>query len=364
MSIKFKYPVYNPCIDSVDVAADWGINCVTGTNDLNLVLEQPYKIAALRVFFDEPWVHSYNPALNNLDLSRFDLILLSDIEYYSPVEIRQWIKNKQIKNYVLATSGINSNEPLNKENELYRPYWIRRFFECNTYQETDLDNKPYLFDMLLGARRPHRDYAMLAMTETGLLNRSIVTYRDCFTGGIVNQQSDEFSKLFTASLKWPYISPNLQPQWEVADQITNAVSFDSPTEIFKNTYYSIICETLGTGSTFFLSEKTIKAMYNNRLFVMFAGPGYLKQLANHGFRTFDPIINETYDNECRDFRRYNMVMHEIMQLAWFENPQEILLHTKETRNHNRQQLINLEEKRIRDQQEMLLKHIPVDHWLF
>ena len=95
MQVKFKYPVYNPCIHSVDVARDWGINSLTSTEDRELALSQPYKVAAIRVFYDKPWIHSYDPIIANIDVSEFDLVLISDIEYYSPTAVREWIASKK-----------------------------------------------------------------------------------------------------------------------------------------------------------------------------------------------------------------------------------------------------------------------------
>lgn len=359
---KFRYPVYNPCYHSVDVAGDWGLDILDTTTDIDLALAQPFRVAAIRVFYDQPWIHSYDPNLK-IDLAQFDLVLFSDVEYYTQEDIEAWIAQQNVREYVLAVGGINQADNL-KQNQLYRPYWIRRFLELNEYTDTSAVIKPYMFDALLGARRPNRDYVMLALSRVGLLDQSIITYRDCFPGQVINDQNAYFQTLFPNSLQWPYVSPHLKPEWEVGAVVDNTISFNSPLEIYRRTWYSIICETIGTGSTFFLSEKTIKAMYNRRIFVVFGPQGYLRHLREQGFATFNGIIDESYDDEPRDSIRFQMAMHQVMQLAWFENPETIYASMSTALDQNQTRLAELEEKRSRDQRELLHRYIPGQHWLW
>lgn len=359
--VVFKYPVYNPCWQTFNVAADWGIT--NTTQDRDLALSQPFSVAAIRVLYTEPCIHNYDPAFTPGDLSKFDLILLSDIEYYSQEQIETWIEKQGIKNYVLAVGGINSQDQL-KPNQIYRPYWIRHFLERNTVSHNNfLPSKPYLFDVLLGARRPHRDYVMMALDKIGLLDRSIVTYRDCFPGAIIDKQSEEFQNLFyDTPLRWPYVSPHLDPSWEVSNQINNQISFISPVELYRRTWYSIICETAGTGSNFFFSEKTIKAIFNRRVFVLFGPVGYLTKLRGLGFETFGTLIDESYDNETKDYKRFEMAMHQVMQLAWFKDPVKVQQEVQPILEHNYQRLLDLEKKFQRDLRDLLHQYINGEHW--
>lgn len=359
---KFRYPVYNPCYHSVDVARDWGIDILDATTDLDLVLAQPYRVAAVRVFYDQPWIHSYDPDLK-INLDQFDLVLFSDVEYYTQSDIETWIAQQGVKQYVLALGGISPGD-VAKHNHVYRPYWIRRFQELNEYTDTHATHKPYMFDALLGARRPNRDYVMLALDRVGLLDQCLVTYRDCFPGAVINEQNSYYQSLFSNKLQWPYVSPQLDPAWEVGAVVDNTISFDSPLSIYQRTWYSIICETIGTGSTFFLSEKTIKAMYNQRIFVVFGPQGYLRQLRSMGFATFSGVIDESYDDEPRDSIRFQQAMHQVMQLAWFEDPTTIYNSMQSALEQNQRRLAELEEKRSRDQRELLHRYIPGHHWLW
>lgn len=314
--IKFRYPVYNPCVDAVDVAADWGDFDTTQCRDT--ALGSPFSIAAMRVFYDEPWIFSFDPKVAQIDVSNFDLVLLSDIEYYPQHQIQEWARRKGIKNYLLAVGGMNSESLAS--NVVYRPYWIDVYLKKNTPGQLNTSTRPFMFDCMLGARRPHRDYVMLALTRSRLLDQCIVTYRDCFPGSIIDENSESFAKLFPKTqLNWPYVSPNLDPAWEVADQINNQVSFDCPLKIFENSNYSIITETISTGDNFFLSEKTIKAMHAYRPFVVFGPRHYLRNLQQMGFQTFSTVIDESYDDEPVDAVRFQKAMLQVLRLAYFES---------------------------------------------
>lgn len=355
----FRYPVYNPALSIIDAADDWGRDLFKGVDDLDLVLSQPFRIAALPIYYNQRRAWSYQSRLENLDLSRFDLVLFSDPEYHDLVRVRDWIP---CKNSLLATGGIYARTAINSDREVYRPYYIRDFIEQNQYQDTNAVDKPYRFEALLGARRPHRDFVWKAFHRSGLLANNIVTYRSGFPGAIEDYLTDLVTERLGEFMQWPYLSANLDPNWEVRKEITNSDSRRSPTEIYRRTWYSVICETLFTGRDFFLSEKTIKAMFNRRVFVLFGPLGYLNRLNEHGFRTFSDCIDQSYDQEIQDLRRYEQAMHQVWRLAWLEDPVKVYDSMQSVLQHNYQRLFELEEKRCRDMRDLMIKHIPSEHW--
>jgi hypothetical protein len=204
---------------------------------------------------------------------------------------------------------------------------------------------------------------MLAMTQTGLLDQSIVTYRTGFPGEVVNEYNKIFADQFPRTkLNWPYVSPNLDPAWEVSDQVTNHISCVSPDNIFQNTHYSIICETLGTGSDFFLSEKTVKAMFAKRVFVMFGPRHFLRRLHELGFQTFDSVLDESYDNELVDEIRYQKAMLQVLRLAYFLTPEEVNHYVDYAVDNNARQLEYLKQSTDQAMLELLTHKISGRHW--
>jgi hypothetical protein len=103
--MSYRYKVYNPCWQSVDVAADWGFSKDNCTNDLAIALSQKFKIAAVRAYYNRTWVASYDPAACHGDLRSFDLVLISDAEYYSQQQITEWCTDMGITNYLIAIGG-------------------------------------------------------------------------------------------------------------------------------------------------------------------------------------------------------------------------------------------------------------------
>jgi hypothetical protein len=325
------------------VALDWGIDNQCITDDKTLALYQNYSVAAVPALCTEPYMYCYQTLPVDLELSRFDLVIIGDIEFYSASVITQWIQAQGIKNYVLAVGGIEHNEILDTTRVVYRPWWVYNCLRFNQYQNTRSDHKPFQFEMLLGARRPHRDFAMLSFQQTNLLTSSVVTYRSVFQGHTVDACSQQIADLFSPiELKYPYISPNLDPDWEVSNNINYQISPFIPWKIYNNTNYSVICETLGMGNTFFMSEKAAKVLFGKRLFVAFGAQHYLRHLKQLGFQTFDNILDETYDCEPNYLKRYQMAFKQIQYLNSLD-PADVLSRAEPILEHNHQQLFVLQQ---------------------
>ena len=362
--MKFKFPVYNPCQGMVDVAADWFKVPVDSTQDRELALSQLFSVAAVMPFYNCPGSFAYNPVIALIDVSKFDLVLISDIEYFKHQDIEQWAAENNIKNYLIAVGGVLEQDQLDIKRMTYRHYNIERYMIRNQFVDTSGSDKPFLFDCMLGARRPHRDYAMLALTKTGLLDKSIVTYRDGFPGEVINEQTKQFADLFSGTqLNWPYVSPNLDPDWEVSSHVTNQMSCVSPDKIFQNTHYSIICETLGTASNFFLSEKTVKAIFSKRVFVVFAPRYFLRHLRETGFQTFDSVLDESYDEEPIDNIRFQKAIIQLLRLAHFLTPEYVHQQTNPAVENNFKQLYRIKHTTDWNLTQLLKLNIPSEYWV-
>lgn len=67
-------------------------------------------------------------------------------------------------------------------------------------------------------------------------------------------------------------------------------------DIYSNSFVEIAPETF-FGNYHFLTEKTIKPIATKTPFLTLSTPGYLGFLRSLGFRTFGPLIDESYDDE-------------------------------------------------------------------
>jgi hypothetical protein len=361
--MKLTDPVYNP-FGSEYVALDWGFTApwepgqTEVSRDLETVLLGKHKIAAVPVFCNDPTKHAYNSLTVSVDFSQFDLVLLSDIEYFTQHEIHAWVEKVGIKKYLLALGGKHYNENINSSCMIYRPWWTFNLLNFNQYQDTSRDSKPWLFDALLGSRRSNRDFAMLSLQKLKLLDRSIVTYRDIFQGNqFEHQHSNQMNKMFAGfDVPWPYVSPNLDPSWEVKDNLTYSISPLVPWKIYQQTWYSIVCETVGVGETFFLSEKTTKPLFAKRLFLAYSTVHFLQKLKELGFETFSSVIDESYDSVHDMVERFSLIEQQLDLLSR-ENPQHIYKKIAPVLEHNHWMVTSMQSKIHASMSELIINSV-------
>jgi len=168
--------VYSPGMQ----AREWGLE-YSQIVDLTTALDQPISVAVLPVYYDRPGEFSYKPEFAILDVHQFDLVLLVDIEFRPQQELIAWIEDKGLSSWLLCVAGLTHNQDL-QERVMYRPAWALNFLQWNQDLPDFPLERPFLFDCLCGTRRVHRDYVMLSMMQSELLEHSIVTYRDIFQG--------------------------------------------------------------------------------------------------------------------------------------------------------------------------------------
>jgi hypothetical protein len=356
-----KIPVYT-LASNTRVPLDWNLSY---TSDLDVVLSLDYKIAAVPIFCTEPSSFDFNPVYVSVPWNLFDLVVLSDIEYFSLEEIDAWTKKIGIQKYVLAMGSRKSKQVSTQNNVLWRPWWVYNILNENTYQETHGKNKEFLYDVLLGSRRFHRDFVMLSLQASGLIDRSIVTYRNIFNGDYHNWGMLLNAKFPGLELQYPYVSPNLKDEWEVKAQLNNFISKIVPWDIYQNTYYSIVCETLGDyppyTDTFFMSEKTAKVFLAKRIFVMFGSHNFLENLRSEGFQTFSSVLDESYDQIQDPVQRYAAAWAQVEWLAT-QDADSIYQRLESVIEHNHQHLFEHKKNTSRRMQEILKQFVPESYY--
>lgn len=87
--------------------------------------------------------------------------------------------------------------------------------------------------------------------------------------------------------------------------------------IFTDTKFSIITESNFSSRDSkinFITEKTYKAIFNHHPFVIFGTSGLLDTLRNKGYKTFNDIIDESYDLPNTDNMRMKRVVNAVEQM--------------------------------------------------
>jgi hypothetical protein len=85
-------------------------------------------------------------------------------------------------------------------------------------------------------------------------------------------------------------------------------------EIYLDSYIHIVTET-NFAKDIFPTEKIINPITVLQPFILFGAPGYLKYFRSLGFKTFDGFIDESYDLEYNDGKRFEMICNEIKRIS-------------------------------------------------
>ena len=307
------------------------------------------------------------------DLSFADLVIFMSAELCGQgIEFHEQL-SKQINNdnCIYITTGYNlSNNPMPKSMLHYDYYWFERILEANKPVEYDnASNRKYLFDALLGSKKWHRNEIFNNLARLNLITSSLVSLHDSFFDLTMNgQPSYETPELL--SLENEYVRKFKEGALTEADkysgysinELTTTAGFKPrmscimSENIFKNSWYSIIAETNYIPDLLFASEKTAKAIFAKRVFVMFANMGHLKWLRELGFQTFDGIIDESYDLIKSPEERIQATVEQIMFLST-SDPIQIYEKAKPIIDHNYNFMSTLTEKNANDIREFIRPHV-------
>lgn len=174
-------------------------------------------------------------------------------------------------------------------------------FEFSSLPDTTLK-----FDILLGLKKPHRDMVFnFVYQHPDLLAQSYMTYYG-HDGQFVPGYND---------LQTP-----IQIAWSseciTIHDISAGRSQIMPLDIYRQTCYSLVCETQAENLTHsFFTEKVAKPMLAGRPFIVLADKYYLSRLRQLGFQTFDSVIDESYDCELDAKIRWQMALQQVQWLS-------------------------------------------------
>jgi hypothetical protein len=84
---------------------------------------------------------------------------------------------------------------------------------------------------------------------------------------------------------------------------------------FNNSHISVVLETVFDGSKIHLTEKILRPISCGHPFMLAAGPRSLEYLRSYGFKTFDPWIDESYDQENDSVKRLQKIVDSMNNFA-------------------------------------------------
>ena len=207
--------------------------------------------------------------------------------------------------------------------------WVREVEESMQLTKKILPaNKkqsPVLFDSLLGTLdgRPHKQF-VLENIQSHKQNKFI-------TGACAPHCNNIFPDTYIHG--GSYETGKSTAVFNKHGQ-TATVSCFLPYEIYNRSWYSLVCETRGTGSDLFFTEKLAKPLISSRIFVLFGQYKQLHHLKQLGFKTFDNIIDESYDLESDDVLRYTKAWNQV-EFLMKQDPVAIYEKCSSILEHNR-----------------------------
>jgi hypothetical protein len=111
---------------------------------------------------------------------------------------------------------------------------------------------------------------------------------------------------------------------------------------YKKFFVEIISETYFNGNTFFVTEKTWRPILLKTPFIIQGSTGFLKNLKNMGFKTFDKWWDEGYDEDPPSWSIYEIIkIIDFLAKKTQLELQEMLSDMQKTLDHNHSRLLEL-----------------------
>ena len=194
--------------------------------------------------------------------------------------------------------------------------------------------------------RPHRLWLLCKSIEQNWLKDNLFSFLSMAGGREVaqdillniNSDYDIASKIPNSGLKniidrdsIPWLPPIAEFSQKVVDEAKKIIPLELDTQsvprdnlggfstsscnnkqFYSESYFNITTET---GLDYmFLSEKTFRPIQNLQPFIFIGPAGALKYLKTQGFKTFDSVIDESYDLEADPSIRLTMIAEQINKI--------------------------------------------------
>lgn len=261
------------------------------------------------------------------DCTKQDLVIL-----WHPVEMGVWNSSWMLKlDHIVANSEfkliyltgcsnrLNINDFLpHKFNLQFLPVFDLRAKDMFKIPKSIKIDKNKKFIFLNSKDSAHRRYVLGNLIKNNLIEQGTVSYQ-CSEGltdpsmsfyqgvNFTEQQLKNVSELFKLTeIRIPMVLDG------------NTAASQLPRNLLLDSYINIVGETSFinvpyTFSTSFVTEKTFSAIANNQMFIIVGHAGSLRLLRDLGYKTFNGIIDESYDNILNNGQRLEAVTNEIVR---------------------------------------------------
>lgn len=189
---------------------------------------------------------------------------------------------------------------------------------------------------IIAGERQHRLLMLYHMFKNNLQNNWISCPATCPAENISIQQATEPLLAQYPDIQYVFNHVDLPKNFPgESGQPMHSYQLSLFNESAESLLY-VVSETVATGRRQHLTEKTFKPICLRMPFVLVACAGSLDYLKEYGFKTFDSLWSESYDQEINDHVRIALIgqlLKELDQLSQKEK-QQLFDHAQPIINHN------------------------------
>jgi hypothetical protein len=298
---------------------------------------EPYKI----LFYDQeplleqistPYLDYFNIPFSDIEKNRqkYPTLYKGILDGIELEDYINWYKTFLRGPFVLITSEHSEvkDQILKKYGfkELYYFYhgfaaldWYRGHYALN-YNKLIVKQYKHdyiTFNRIINNDRSYRIYFVSLLEEQGLLDHGQISFN--VTDNLFDDWRDEVadpdSKLSANARQ--HIENHLTDISKLVidhPELPGSASADIPRDV--DAFWHIVTETVFYYDKLHLTEKIFKPIASKQPFMLLAAPGNLAYLKSYGFKTFEGIIDESYDTiQDNDLRTEAVVR----QLRWYCN---------------------------------------------
>lgn len=255
--------------------------------------------------------------------------------------IQYWIDelNLPAKNIYFFTGNLKAKELHNFEYNIVCIHIWDSLNNPSNVELVDYNNISKLYLNLNRTRNTHRALFLTCLHKENLLNAGLNSFdyvTDCsFTIWDMIKSIDE-NLIDHAN--------ELQKEGKrVIDQPYTNYFMNSliNLNLYRETFCSVITESLSEKNTLHFSEKTWKSFMIGHPFMVLSSPGALAYLRKEGFKTYSTWFDESYDEEPDLYKRVQKIINNLKKYENYslEELKKVRADMQETIIYNRQHLI-------------------------
>jgi len=208
-------------------------------------------------------------------------------------------------------------------------YWCHAVIALDWFRyaandpKLDFDNKEYDYDFLIYNRAwsGTREYRLCFADK--LISAGLV--KNCKTSFNPVDQEQHYTKHNFQNRNFFPQNSNIE-SWFDLNTHSAAHSADYNSEDYSSAGIEIVLETLFDDTRWHLTEKTLRPIACGKPFILASTPGSLQYLRNYGFKTFQGLIDETYDTVTDPCLRLDAIVIEMKRIINLDPQQKTQLY--------------------------------------